>query len=404
MIRASLGISASTSTAVKYRSATDALLDEDRVHFLGPVNAARQGELDVRRPARSGDEVDDGARRGRPAIAVPGLEEDAHLAQRFDERGAIEDGDVTGRQQRRRARAPGARHQDQGAGLGDGEIDAGEPEVGPGRDRPESLSLGRGGGLACRHLVDVQSPRLERRRQIGAERRGMPGHESARLALAGEAADDRGHLVERGDAIEDTADALELHAELFQGRGPPLGELPADGVGLDGRMLGARGDRGGGQVPRPAHLRTDAREELSLGGHSLPPRSAAPPSWKVRAATAGRSRVLVQSFRKNGSRLIVPSLTKGRCSTRPALAASRYSAGRVSTRASSVNATRSTHGAIFFSSTSRRSSMSIRGISMRTGHASAQAPQSEDAWARSLTERVPSSMAVRRMPIGPGYV
>src|SRR2546425_5994507 len=106
MIRASLGMSASTWAAVKYRSATDALFDEDRVHFLGPVNAARQGELDIRRSARPRDEVDDGARRGRRTIPVPGLEHDAHLAQRFDERGAIEDGDVTGRQQRRRAGAP----------------------------------------------------------------------------------------------------------------------------------------------------------------------------------------------------------------------------------------------------------------------------------------------------------
>ncbi len=48
---------------------------------------------------------------------------------------------------------------------------------------------------------------------------------------------------------------------------------------------------------------------------------------------------------------------------------------------------RSVHGAIFLSSTSRRSSISMRGMSIRTGHASAQAPQSDEAWARSFTGR-----------------
>src|SRR5437899_2207880 len=84
MTRVSLGIRASTSAAAKYRSATDAPLDEDRVHFLGPVNAACQGELDVRGPARAGDEVDDGAGAGPRGVPVPGLEEPADLAQRRD--------------------------------------------------------------------------------------------------------------------------------------------------------------------------------------------------------------------------------------------------------------------------------------------------------------------------------
>ena len=46
----------------------------------------------------------------------------------------------------------------------------------------------------------------------------------------------------------------------------------------------------------------------------------------------------------------------------------------------------------------------MRGMSMRTGHASTQAPQSEEACARSFTDAGPCSIAVRRMPIGPGYV
>ena len=54
------------------------------------------------------------------------------------------------------------------------------------------------------------------------------------------------------------------------------------------------------------------------------------------------------------------------------------------------------------STTSLRSSISMRGMSIRTGQASAHAPQSEEAWARSFTDSGPSSIAVRRMPMGPG--
>src|SRR5262245_56954149 len=104
MMRVSLGMSASTSAGEKYRSATKAPVHEDRVHFLGPVNPARQRELDVSRPARPRDEVDDGARAGRCPVSVPGLEEHADLVQRLDERCAIEERDVAWRQERRRAR------------------------------------------------------------------------------------------------------------------------------------------------------------------------------------------------------------------------------------------------------------------------------------------------------------
>src|SRR5438128_9903463 len=98
----SLGMRASTSPAVKYRSATDSPLDEDRVHFPGPVDAPGQGELDVGGPARAGDEVDDGARPGRRAVPVPGLEEHADLLQRVDERCANAQGEVSDGQHGRR--------------------------------------------------------------------------------------------------------------------------------------------------------------------------------------------------------------------------------------------------------------------------------------------------------------
>src|SRR5262245_24477413 len=96
LMRVSRGLSAQTSPGEKYRSATTGPTHEDRVHFLGHVNPACQGELDVGRPARPRDEVDDGARAGRNPIAVPGLEEHADLVQRLDERCAIEERDVTG--------------------------------------------------------------------------------------------------------------------------------------------------------------------------------------------------------------------------------------------------------------------------------------------------------------------
>ena len=41
---------------------------------------------------------------------------------------------------------------------------------------------------------------------------------------------------------------------------------------------------------------------------------------------------------------------------------------------------------------------------MRTGQTSLHAPQSEEAWASSRTDSLPLSIAVRRMPMGPGYV
>src|SRR5207249_1990229 len=69
-----------------------------------------------------------------------------------------------------------------------------------------------------------------------------------------------------------------------------------------------------------------------------------------------------------------------------------------------VSLSSSIQGSIRFSSTWRRSSMSMRGISIRTGHASAHAPQSEEACASSFTEPGPLSIAVNNIPIGPGYV
>jgi len=43
-------------------------------------------------------------------------------------------------------------------------------------------------------------------------------------------------------------------------------------------------------------------------------------------------------------------------------------------------------------------------MSILTGHTSLQAPQSDEAWASYLTDSSPRSMAVRRIPMGPGYV
>src|SRR2546426_733927 len=106
MSGASAGISASTSRGVKWRSATDRRLDEDRVHLLRPVHAARERQLDIRRPARAGDEADDGSAGPRRTVGVPELEEHAGLRERLDERRPVEERDVVGRQERRRARSP----------------------------------------------------------------------------------------------------------------------------------------------------------------------------------------------------------------------------------------------------------------------------------------------------------
>src|SRR5262249_58773957 len=97
MMRVSLGMSASTSVGEKYRSATKAPVHEDRVHFLGPVNPAGQGELDVGGPARARDEIDDGARGGRGAVSPPGPGKNARLGERPGRRPAIHRGGVAGR-------------------------------------------------------------------------------------------------------------------------------------------------------------------------------------------------------------------------------------------------------------------------------------------------------------------
>src|SRR5258705_12537845 len=92
MIRVSLGMSASTSAAVKCRSATKTPVHEDRVHFLGPVHSARQGELDVRSPARTRDEVDDGAIGGPAAPPRAGPPKNAAPGRRFGPPAADETG------------------------------------------------------------------------------------------------------------------------------------------------------------------------------------------------------------------------------------------------------------------------------------------------------------------------
>src|SRR5262249_50872168 len=86
MMRVSLGMSASTSAGEKYRSATKAPVHEDRVHFLGPVNPACQGELDVGGPARARDEIDDGARGGGGGRSPPGPRKKPRPGEGADER------------------------------------------------------------------------------------------------------------------------------------------------------------------------------------------------------------------------------------------------------------------------------------------------------------------------------
>src|SRR5260370_13896967 len=103
MILVSTGISASTSDGEKYRSATEPSLHEDRMDFLGAVHAARERQLDVRRAARSRDDVDCAPAPGRELAVVPGLQEHTDLAQRLHERAPIEHGHVIRRQEWRRA-------------------------------------------------------------------------------------------------------------------------------------------------------------------------------------------------------------------------------------------------------------------------------------------------------------
>src|SRR5215468_7591332 len=144
MISVSTGISASTSVGVKYRSATKAAFQEHGVDLLGPVHTAREGQLDVRGATRPGDDVDRTTAPGGRLAVVPRLEKHPDLPERLDQRLAIEDSDVIRRQQRRRTGPPGAREQDERTGLGDGEVDAGQPQIGRRDEIAQRLSFARG--------------------------------------------------------------------------------------------------------------------------------------------------------------------------------------------------------------------------------------------------------------------
>src|SRR5262249_41093008 len=83
---------------------------------------------------------------------------------------------------RRRA---GAGHEHERAGLGDREIDTGEPEIGVRGDGPEPCSLGAVGRLAGRHLVYAEPARREGPREpVTGDRRRVPAHQVAGAALA----------------------------------------------------------------------------------------------------------------------------------------------------------------------------------------------------------------------------
>src|SRR5712692_9189759 len=78
MISVSVGINASTSRGEKYPSATEPSLHKDRMDLLRPVHPPRERQLDVRGPARPGDEIDHAPAPSLRRTVVPSLEEHPH--------------------------------------------------------------------------------------------------------------------------------------------------------------------------------------------------------------------------------------------------------------------------------------------------------------------------------------
>src|SRR5207244_1129939 len=178
-------------------------------------------------------------------------------------------------------------------------------------------ALGGVRGLPGRHRNGREPTGGERLPEVGAELGRVPAHEPARLAGAGDSGHDLRHLRERRHAVKDAADLLELATEALERLRPALRELGPDRLGFLARVLGPSGWRRGEEAARLAHLGADPRHELLPRGHGGG--SLASPfhrSWKVRGATAGRSRVRVQSPKKRGRLRIPPARTKGRLSTR----------------------------------------------------------------------------------------
>src|SRR5207244_6469029 len=129
---------------------------------------------------------------------------------------------------------------------------------------------------------------------------------------------------DRGPAWKELADLRELATDALERLRPALRELGPDRLGFLARVLGPSGWRRGEEAARLAHFGADPRHELLPRGHggaSLA--SSFHRSWKVRGATAGRSRVRVQSPKKSGRLRIAPWRTKGRWSSRAIRAASR---------------------------------------------------------------------------------
>src|SRR6266542_3153662 len=371
------------------------------MNFLWPVHAAGQGQLDVGGARWPGDEVDDGTRHAPRRIGMERFQHGAHLLQRLEEAGPIEDGHVGRRQEGGRARPSPAGDEDERARLGESPVHAGDADLRAPRGIPVELprrnlrtSLGPEG--------DRVSLGAEACPQVESERSRVPRQHALRLSRLGNMLDHPGHLVQSRHAVEDSRDALELLAEALEGPRPSLGHLPLDHLEGLARVERARDRTRFEEAPGLAHLPPDTAEELRARGHDRS--SSFHRSLKVRAATGGRSRVRVHVPKKNGRARTFPSLTKGRWAMRPSLTPASKRPGEAMARRARLKSIRSPQGAIFSLSRCSRSSTSMRGMSMRTGQTSLQAPQSEEACARSLTAAFPLSMAVSRMPMGPGYV
>ena len=225
--------------------------------------------------------------------------------QRLDEHVAIEDRHVAGRQQRRRARAAGAGDHDERAGLGDREIHAGHAEVGRRGDRPQALRARSPVTSPAGIGVDLEArapPAAAARSRPSASR--MPGHHAAasrarprsRAMTSGTSRD----AATRWNTPPTRSNSRAKRSRVSGHRSDSSRRRTLEPLARPGR---ARRRSRPGRAPASGPSRRGSAPGTRRAWSSPASRSSsAQRSWKVRAATGGRSRVRVHSPKNSGRR------------------------------------------------------------------------------------------------------
>ena len=335
------------------------------------------------------------------------------VGNRVDEAVDAQHGDVDRHQQRRHPRAARAGGEDDRAGLGEPGVGAGEAQ----RERGELGEPRRTRVAVLRHvrIDDGEPARLQRRRHSRQRHRLVgPAQDRARAQALGEPRDDERRLIDRRRLVHDAGDG-------FEGRPEPLAARQPGGRRRDRRR--ARDRRRRQRVDSGV---VGARAPCACGPAppgNRPVRTARPITSRIRWRLASiTTRLRAASPSAPGTTPWPERGSRGRRSTRRGAAAARGSSRRVAAAPATRAATRparpnsrglvpsqprtfmpsDTHcGDSPASTPSARRRSSIRGMSMRTGQTSLQAPHSVLACGRSWNARMPARAGESTEPTGP---